>query len=171
MSKKQCRDCKLWFNRPEDLTRHTNGKYCWGIPIVDEETQALYKYWKKKTMSMPSRKLEFHLTPTELMQLLTEAGITVKDIGQRHHQYCLARHGDSGNYEMGNCRFITMKENTAENQSRRDNQWKRCHTPKGIYPSVAEAAKAYGISRQAMDRRVNRPADRPAESFPDFYKV
>ena len=117
---KQCPDCKLWFSRPCNLTQHTNGKYCWGIPILNEETEAIYRYSKM-------------------------------------------------NYEMGNCRFITMKENTAENQAMRDNQRQRCHTPKGIYESVAAAARAYGISRQAMGKRVNR--NRATATCQDFYTV
>ena len=55
-----------------------------------------------------------HLTLEQLDQLLDDAGITMDDVGQQSQQYCLGRYGDTGNYEMGNCRFITIRENVQE---------------------------------------------------------
>ena len=57
------------------------------------------------------------LTEGDINQLLADAGITKDDIGQKGDEYQLARYGDTGGYHMGNCRFITTKENMAERDS------------------------------------------------------
>jgi hypothetical protein len=49
--------------------------------------------------------------------------ITVWDIGKKPHQYCLARYGDTGPYEIGNCRFITCAENWEEYKNGDHNWW------------------------------------------------
>ena len=54
------------------------------------------------------------LTESDLDILLSVAGIAMADIGRGSQQYHLARYNDTGNYEMGNCRFITAAENHAE---------------------------------------------------------
>ena len=54
------------------------------------------------------------LSLDDLDLLLNEAGITMDDIGRGINDYHLARYNDTGNYEMGNCRFITARENYAE---------------------------------------------------------
>ena len=54
------------------------------------------------------------LTEQDVYTLLDEAGITLDDIGKKAHEYQLARYDDTGPYEMGNCRFVTMRENMAE---------------------------------------------------------
>ena len=54
------------------------------------------------------------LTWQDVAQLLDEAGITVDDIGRGSDQYNLARYGDTGPYTIGNCRFITKRENIQE---------------------------------------------------------
>jgi len=55
------------------------------------------------------------LTAINVQGLLDDAGITVDDWSIRG--YHLARYNDSGNYELGNCRFITYAENIAERKT------------------------------------------------------
>lgn len=51
----------------------------------------------------------------EYIDLVVEAGITSpSQIGRRNEQYNLSRFMDAGGYSIGNCRFITKKENLLE---------------------------------------------------------
>ena len=68
------------------------------------------------------------LTEDDIHQLLDEAGITKDDIGQKADQYHLARYGDKGGYHMGNCRFITAKENMEERDSTISEEQARQHS-------------------------------------------
>ena len=54
------------------------------------------------------------ISPSDLLALLWMAGITIDDVGPRKHQYALARLGDTGDYVIGNVRFITNEENWKE---------------------------------------------------------
>ena len=61
------------------------------------------------------RGIEWRLSYRDLCTLLEEAGITSADMsGHRADGYVLGRYGDTGPYEIGNCRFITVRENLAE---------------------------------------------------------
>jgi len=67
------------------------------------------RYWQNKKWS---GREPFHLTLSDVYVLLYMAGITINDVGRSG--YHLARFGDSGPYERGNCRFIPVAENIAE---------------------------------------------------------
>jgi len=55
------------------------------------------------------------LSLEEYINLALEAGLVSPDqIGCTPESFQMARYGDKGNYEVGNCRFITMKENLLE---------------------------------------------------------
>ena len=115
----QCPNCKMLFpGRGGGHDKHANGTTCWGdsVPILTEETKAIWKYWKeKKSHGTPNK--QFLLSATDMLQLLNDASITANDIGRQPHQYQLARYNDTGDYEMGNCRFTTRRENRAEQKS------------------------------------------------------
>ena len=82
--------------------------------LTPEELK-IKKYTKsKKANSKKYRGIEFHLTEADIATLLDEAGITIWDVGQGKGAYCLGRYGDKGPYTMGNCRFITHRENGRE---------------------------------------------------------
>ena len=144
----QCPECQMTIHRPS-MALHLKGNLCWGdsVPILNEETEAVWTYWKQKRRLGKRNTIPFLLSPTELIELLNDAGITAKDIGQALHQYALARYNDTGNYEVGNCRFITVKENIAE---RVQGSKKAVVTPTGKYPSMYEAAKQMGIKKSSM---------------------
>lgn len=60
-------------------------------------------------------KCEFSLTFNQYTQLAVEAGILEpSQIGVSIDSYQMGRIGDIGNYELGNCRFITKAQNLAE---------------------------------------------------------
>ncbi len=84
-------------------------------------------YHQKKKISSHQRGIEYSLTFDELMCLISDAGISPSDIGSSATNYCLARKNeitneiDSGDYVIGNCRFITMSENVSESQRGENN--------------------------------------------------
>ena len=72
------------------------------------------KYLRQKRKYAYKKGIECSLTLSDLHVLLHMARITIKDIGRGNEDYCLGRIGDIGNYERGNCRFITNKQNRDE---------------------------------------------------------
>ena len=85
------------------------------------EEAKLDKYWRIRKNGLTEGRLdidgnpiEWRLSKQEVKLLLHEAGITIWDVGNAGHKYCLARYNDRGHYEYGNCRFITNRENVRE---------------------------------------------------------
>lgn len=76
------------------------------------EDQECWRKFSNKRVNAKKEEIDFNLTYDEFQQLLNEADITYKDIGNKG--YHLARYNDDGAYEIGNCRFIYYKENIAE---------------------------------------------------------
>ena len=157
-----------------NLQKHLSGTNCWGdaVPIVNEETKALWKYWKTKKQIRTSDDPPFLLGGAELVELLNDAGITVNDIGQRSHQYQLGRYGDTGAYEMGNCRFITARENAQEKKQKptiertlADPSSKKTHTPQGTFNSLTEASRKVGIPVGTLYKRVHSHTDKMKEYY------
>ena len=72
------------------------------------------KYMNSKIQDAKRGKPKFLLTVDEVIQKLDEAGITISDVGRRSHEYQLGRYGDTGEYTVDNCRFITRRENLVE---------------------------------------------------------
>jgi hypothetical protein len=70
--------------------------------------------WRSKKYHAADHGIEFKLSFEEYASLLTESGITADDIGRGAEKYCLARHMDEGPYEVGNCRFVTNRQNGIE---------------------------------------------------------
>ena len=155
------------------ITRHIGSESCWGesVPILNEETKAIWSYWtakKKRHNTQTAHK--FLLSATELLQLMNDAGITRDGIGVKPHQYQLARHGDTGDYEIGNCRFITSSENRAEQKSSKGIPTNHpnariTHTPQGTYNSLTEAARAYGVGHKTISVRVESKTERMKEYY------
>ena len=77
---------------------------------MDKTTSSIWRY---KRQNAKNRGIEFTLTEDDIATLLSEAGITPNDVGQRADQYCLSRHNDEGAYSMGNVKYITQAENRA----------------------------------------------------------
>ena len=165
---KRCPQCEMWFTNGNKLSHHLRGTTCWGdsVPILNEETKAIWAYWKqKKFKGTPNR--QFLLSATEWVQLFEDAGITSKDIGKGSQQYQLARHNDTGHYEVGNCRFITSRANTQERSeiNNVNSKTKRTHTPLGTFNSLGEAATHCGLKSGTLGARIRSTNDRMKEYY------
>ena len=161
---KQCPTCKMVFPH-NGMELHINGIYCWGeTPILDEETKAIWTYWKNKKWGSIRDGRSFTLSGKEMVELFTDAGITAADIGQKAHQYQLGRYGDTGGYEMGNCRFITAKENGDE-RTTGGRPAKAIMADGVLYESICHASRASGIAKSTARYRVW------SKHFTDWYAV
>ena len=74
------------------------------------------KRWKTngKRTDREGNPITFHLKTKDIRFLLEEAGIEYTDVGVGADKYCLARDNDLGSYTIGNCRFITNRENNRD---------------------------------------------------------
>ena len=158
---KQCPNCKMWLFNATNQVQHSRGILCWGnTPINDDATKAIWQYWRdKRKVSIPER--QWLLTGGQLLELMEDAGITRDDIGMGNDKYQLGRHNDTGHYEVGNCRFITGLENKRERQVKSTAEMvaqaphcKEVSTPHGTYPSIGEAARRTGVTRETVKNRV-----------------
>ena len=104
------------------------------------------------------RNIPFNLSFEDYLSLIIEADITESDIGWGASKYCLGRYGDDGPYQIGNCRFITNRENGIEGTETRkrrgdgnpggvnligENHWNHkgfVVTPWGKFESLRKAA-------------------------------
>lgn len=98
--------------------RDEHEKTCLG----SDDLNNLHKKWSSKnrhTARYPrhdrlGNRIHFSLTFDEYKGLLDDAGITVNDIGSGLRNFCLGRIDDLGDYDVGNCRFITNAQNLYE---------------------------------------------------------
>ena len=81
-----------------------------------QKNDPYYRYYYSKWKRCRARGQEFNLSYSEIRWLFWIARITPADIGRSRDQYCLGRFGDSGAYEIGNCRFITNAQNREESK-------------------------------------------------------
>lgn len=81
----------------------------------------LRRRFSNKRVNAKKEGIEFELTFKEYCQLVEEAGLISSQLGFKGENYVLARCNDEGPYKVGNCRFITQKENIAE-QKRTEKQ-------------------------------------------------
>ena len=167
---KQCPDCSVWVPNGGALDSHRRSDNCWGdsVPILTEATKAIWCYWKrKKNRTEKEAGKNFKLSPTEMVQLLEDAAIAPNDIGTRSHQYVLARHNDTGDYEINNCRFITHRENIQERDHSNvaEAMKKKTHTPHGTFNSLNEAAKHYKRPRTTIANRIHSTTERMKEYY------
>lgn len=90
------------------------------IDITNEEIDELnddgklYRRWMNKKVNATKEGLECELSYEEYCYLVKQAGLKSSQLGFKGEKYVLARYNDSGNYSIGNCRFITQYENTKE---------------------------------------------------------
>lgn len=75
--------------------------------------------WKRKWQNLRDnakcKGVVCTLSLDDYIALAKQAGITSPDmIGKSVEKYQMGRIGDTGNYEIGNCRFITMRQNLDE---------------------------------------------------------
>ena len=121
------------------------------ISLMDDEERLIYDYHITKRITSKSRKIEYNLDPFWIRYLLRSAGISIKDIGKSAEEYCLGRHNDVGPYEIGNCEFITQRENYVGAPK------KRIRCGDRIFSSLTEAAKSEGITKGGIYQRLRNP--------------
>ncbi len=84
---------------------------------LDDDGKLIQK-WRNKCVNAKAEGIDCNLTFDEYCQLVDEAGLTSSQLGFTGEGYVLGRVNDEGNYETGNCRFITQKENSDEKLTR-----------------------------------------------------
>lgn len=82
---------------------------------VDDDGK-LFRRWSNKKVNAKKEGIGFNLTVDEYAQLVFDAGLVSSQLGfaGSGEKYVLARYNDSGDYCVGNCRFITQLENYHE---------------------------------------------------------
>lgn len=81
--------------------------------MIDDD-EKLKRKWINKRVNATAENIGFNLTYDEFCILVEEAKLVSSDLGFTGNNYVLARYNDTGDYIVGNCRFITHKENMAE---------------------------------------------------------
>lgn len=85
------------------------------IGINPEDWFAWRRKWRDLRGNASRRGLECKLTFRQYMFLVRKAGITSpQQIGRASTKFQMGRIGDSGDYEIGNCRFISARINLDE---------------------------------------------------------
>lgn len=74
----------------------------------------LYRKFSNKRANAQKEGIPFSLTFDDFCSLVRDAGLVSSQLGFSGSKYVLARYGDKGGYELGNCRFITQAENAKE---------------------------------------------------------
>ncbi len=80
--------------------------------MTNKRCSKTYRKYSNKRVNARKENIGFFLSFNDYCQLMREANITHKDIG--NIEFHLARYRDKGGYVLGNCRFIPYKENVAE---------------------------------------------------------
>lgn len=84
---------------------------------VNDDGKLKRKYINKR-VNAEHEHIDFSLTYEEFILLVKEAGLKSSQIGFSGENYVLGRYNDTGAYKIGNCRFITQKENSDEKNRR-----------------------------------------------------
>lgn len=88
---------------------------------LDDDGQLYRKWHRKRQADIHHTKYGFDLTFEQWCYLMKEANIKSSQLGWKGEKYVLARYEDKGAYTLGNCRFITQKENVSE---MKNHNWK-----------------------------------------------
>lgn len=80
---------------------------------LDDDGKLMSRY-RNKIHNARKENIKCLLTLYEYCMLLKMSGLKSSNLGFKGDKYVLARYNDTGNYEWGNCRFITHKENMHE---------------------------------------------------------
>lgn len=138
MRKVTCLDCKKGFATCYQMDIHNCfGTDCNSTPRL----RGIYEYWRwKRDVTSRKEGIDFKLTGSEMITLFDEAGIDPEDIGKGSNKYQLARYNDSGDYQVGNCRFITQRENIHEKDV---SKYQQTRVKTGLNNSVRVNGKYY----------------------------
>lgn len=90
----------------------TKTKPEWQLKVDDDGK--LYQRWLNKCINAKAEGLLCELSFEEYCSLVASANLVSSQLGFNGSGYVLARYNDSGNYTMGNCRFIKQIDNARE---------------------------------------------------------
>ena len=108
-----CLTCRKVFSiQGNPLQRHYTK-----CAMTDEEWK-VFNYVRTKKRNCKRKGINWMLTEQDIEDLLSQAGITIWDVGRGKGKYCLSRYGDTGDYVLGNVAFVTQRENLQELWSR-----------------------------------------------------
>ena len=82
-----------------------------------EKAKWIYGFHSQKCAAK-QRRIPFLLTFEEWQAIWIDSG-KWEQRGKKSNQYCMARHGDTGPYAIGNVRICTVRENHAEQKNNR----------------------------------------------------
>lgn len=120
-----------------------------GLPEADFD-KWLQKYNNRKG-DAKGYGIPFHLTFEDYVGLAIQAGLkSPSQIGQSIDSFCLGRVGDIGPYELGNCRFITQRQNLSE---------------KGLNGGTASGAEKQRLMTKSNSIHRAKSADRMSKDF------
>lgn len=134
---------------------------------LDDDGKLRHKWIQKKHNAHREQHLEFYLSFDEFCQLMDDAGITSSQLGIALDRYVLARKGDTGPYEIGNCRFITQRENMIERNE--NHGWITHDGPAYKQLSPEEKAVREAARKERAEQRA-REAAQKAEDRLNFEK-
>ena len=83
-----------------------------------QERFAIHNYCIIKEKNSRNKGIGWFLSEEDVGDLISQAGITVYDIGKGADKYQLSRYNDAGEYVLGNVEFVTQRENLEQ-------QWNR----------------------------------------------
>jgi hypothetical protein len=125
----------------------------------------LYQKFLNKKINSKKEEIEFYLTFDEFKQLVQDANITVDDLHIKG--YHLARYNDSGNYEIGNCRFIPYLDNYKERKISDRNRLASKQNILNYNLSLSAEEKSERANRIAKIRKQNGNLVVPDNSLTD----
>lgn len=133
-----------------------------------QETHTVYNSHMKEIPKYGSKRNGhlFLLTEGETLKLLEEAGITLEE--WTFKGYHLARNNDQGNYELGNCRFISAVDNYAEhNRSAQMREISSAHLKRVNQNLTTERRKEWGKLGGLKTAMNGKPVNRSYKCQPD----
>jgi hypothetical protein len=115
-----CVKCRLEHNLA-NLAKH----YCFEYPINTPRIEKIARYYitKKRMLDVKPRydihgaRIEWHITPEQMVTLFDEAGVDPEQLGARKGGINLCRYEDTGHYEIGNV-YFDLHENNGWDRSK-----------------------------------------------------
>ena len=117
------------------------------------------KYYNDHKARSRKRQIPFNLTYKEWVDIW---GSKIAQRGSKPHEYCMARLGDIGAYEIGNVKIITNRENNLEQFSNKplgakltEEQVLEIRSRPRKWGDVTKWAKEFNVDRTTIDAIVN----------------
>ena len=130
----------------------------------------LYKKYTNKRTNAKKEGLECNLTYDDYCYLVRSAKITSSQIGfNTKDKFVLARYNDCGNYQLGNCRFITQKENACEKKISKKSSEASSHNIKNFMKNLSQETKL-NIRKKIRETRHKKALIRQQHRREEFLK-